>query len=328
MTFCGVPSSVSPSSFSGCNVAVVYAPSKIVVALRETLSQALPVDDIEFRTYGIAPMAVDAAWLDGHNDLLRRHGMNYERAFCSESGKVGPNGEKHYVWQDYVAGTDPEDSNSVFRVDISIENGTPKLVWSPNLNSNSIERVYTVFGKTNLLDDVWHTPTNEMSRFFKVGVGLTNSGSMIDPVDSGESGGGSPDYTCNGYVCVTDSVVFTGLRIGDVMAISGEMGGAWIENGKESLAATGYNLKTTWEGLSVQFQVLHGWTVKCVCVLFSQHGDNVYAHVKYVKYSEDSAVGVGFDFDTIPGGPLDVKIATSDTDSGYGIKNLKISCRK
>jgi len=328
MTFCGVPSSVSPSSFSGCDVAVVYAPAENLTALRETLSQALPVDNIEFRTYGIAPMAVDAAWLDDHNDLLRRHGMNYERAFCAESGKIGPNGEKHYVWQDYVVGTDPEDSNSVFRVDISMENGIPKLAWNPNLNSNSVERIYTVFGKTNLFDDVWHTPTNEMTRFFKVGVVLTNSDSMIGLGNSDESGGGSPVYTCNGYVRETDSVVFNGLRIGDVMAISGEMGGAWIENGKESLAATCCNMKTTWEGLSVQFQVLHGWTVKCVCVLFSQHGDDVYAHVKYVKYSEDSAVRIGFDFDTIQSGPLDVKIATSDTDPGYGIKNLKVSCRE
>ena len=31
-------------------------------------------------------------------------------------------------------------------------------------------RVYTIYGKTNLTGAAWHSPTNEVSRFFKVGV--------------------------------------------------------------------------------------------------------------------------------------------------------------
>ena len=31
-------------------------------------------------------------------------------------------------------------------------------------------RAYTIYGKTNLTDKTWHSPTNEASRFFKVGV--------------------------------------------------------------------------------------------------------------------------------------------------------------
>ena len=41
--------------------------------------------------------------------------------------------------------------------------------WKPRLD----DRVYTVWGKTNLMDTTpWYTPTNSATRFFKVTVEL------------------------------------------------------------------------------------------------------------------------------------------------------------
>lgn len=76
------------------------------------------------------------------------------------------------TFQEYVAGTDPIDENSVFQATISMENGSPVVHWSPDLNTNEIVRDYVVWGKTNLTDTSWHSPTNEWSRFFKVEVRL------------------------------------------------------------------------------------------------------------------------------------------------------------
>ena len=79
-------------------------------------------------------------------------------------------GKPMYVWQDYVAGTDPTNMDSRFTAAISMSNDVPYITWSPNLNTNGIERIYTVLGKTNLTDAVEWAPTNSAHRFFKVKV--------------------------------------------------------------------------------------------------------------------------------------------------------------
>ena len=42
----------------------------------------------------------------------------------------------------------------------------PVITWEPNLAN----RVYTIYGKENLADTAWHSPTNALDRFFMVGV--------------------------------------------------------------------------------------------------------------------------------------------------------------
>ena len=34
------------------------------------------------------------------------------------------------------------------------------ITWSPDLNSNGVERIYTIWGKENLTDAAWHSHTN------------------------------------------------------------------------------------------------------------------------------------------------------------------------
>lgn len=53
---------------------------------------------------------------------------------------------------------------------VSFKYGLPHVTWSPNRNTNGEVRVYTVFGKTNLMDAAWVCPTNAAHRFFKVKV--------------------------------------------------------------------------------------------------------------------------------------------------------------
>jgi len=73
--------------------------------------------------------------------------------------------------QSYVAGTDPLDTNSVFTAKIDMVDGSPVVTWEPKLSEGEeARRSYTIYGKTNLTDRAWHSPTNASSRFFKVGV--------------------------------------------------------------------------------------------------------------------------------------------------------------
>ena len=130
-----------------------------------------------------------SAWVS--NDLAARYAKNdesaadYQNRFEAKFGsdpvaamtmpteKKDAQGNDMYVWQDYVAGTDPTDTNSVFTATITMANGTPVVEWSPKLSAaEEAQRTYTVYGKTNLTDKAWHSPTNEASQFFKVEVSL------------------------------------------------------------------------------------------------------------------------------------------------------------
>ncbi len=70
------------------------------------------------------------------------------------------------AWECYVAGLDPTDAASEFRVGIEFVDGAPAITWSPDLGTN---RVYTVQGKDSLTDATWGA-TNGTSRFFRVKV--------------------------------------------------------------------------------------------------------------------------------------------------------------
>jgi len=69
------------------------------------------------------------------------------------------------AWEEYVAGTIPTDSNSVFRAGIDMVQGAPRITWTPDLGTN---RLYAVEGKEFLTQD-W-SPTNSATRFFRVRV--------------------------------------------------------------------------------------------------------------------------------------------------------------
>jgi hypothetical protein len=86
------------------------------------------------------------------------------------SGKTWPDGSPVYVWQDWIAGTDPLDSSDLFHATIEIRDGKPVVLPSPDLGA---ERVYIVDGKETL-DGSWG-PTNACSHFFRVRVLLPDA---------------------------------------------------------------------------------------------------------------------------------------------------------
>ena len=78
---------------------------------------------------------------------------------------IAPNGYSY--GESYIAGLDPTNETSKFTASITMSNGVPSIVWSPDLGSN---RTYTIYGKENLTDEEWIAPTNSAHKFFKVEV--------------------------------------------------------------------------------------------------------------------------------------------------------------
>jgi len=109
---------------------------------------------------GSTPVSVPFSWLDQWQNGI----TDYEALAKSQ----GANGMA--FWESYVAGCDPTNSASRFLITNFVVNaggGVSALDWTPN----RADRVYTVWGKTNLSDKGWY-PTNDASRFFKVEVRL------------------------------------------------------------------------------------------------------------------------------------------------------------
>lgn len=71
------------------------------------------------------------------------------------------------LWECYVAGLNPLDSQTKFSVDIRISNGKPHVFVNPYLGN---ARKYTILESSNLLD--WHETEDMVGPFFKVKVGL------------------------------------------------------------------------------------------------------------------------------------------------------------
>ena len=88
--------------------------------------------------------------------------------------RPSPWGKSTALWEDYVAGTNPDPAgpDSTFRItSIVVTNGVPALTWSPDLGA---ARRYTVEGKVRLDDknEPWQAPLPPGARFFKVKVSL------------------------------------------------------------------------------------------------------------------------------------------------------------
>lgn len=115
-------------------------------------------------------LSVPNDWVDQYGLMDITSATDYLSALTNSSGKIGFDGSSLPYWADYIAGTDPTNAASVFSVTnftISAD-GSISIEWSPNLT----DRAYTIFGKTNLVDALWTSPTNSSHRFFRVEVSL------------------------------------------------------------------------------------------------------------------------------------------------------------
>jgi hypothetical protein len=114
-------------------------------------------------------------WLDDYRLVV---GGDYETADMSDT-----DGDGHTAWQEYVAGTNPTNSLSVFHAKIDKVGGQMSVYWTPDLTGAVPSRVYSVFGTGTLLDGFPSTPATNVpagtiipiqalspNRFFKVSV--------------------------------------------------------------------------------------------------------------------------------------------------------------
>lgn len=166
---------------------------EIATGYGDTLAQCLNEDVLLSRFAGkpdspdtgeataTTPVPVEHAWLDSYPEILASVGGDYEAMANAQSpgrsggGKVWPDGTAYYVWQDFVAGTDPTDENSVFTAKIEIVDGEPVVTWEPDTPELRATRVYRKLGKKTLMDKDWADVTDEdlsAYRFFKVTVDL------------------------------------------------------------------------------------------------------------------------------------------------------------
>ena len=104
---------------------------------------------------------------------------SYAEVAMSASGKSDGRGNPLKVWQDFVAGTDPTDADSVFKVtSFKYENGKITITWDPDLNESGSksERVYRTYGAETPSQDNWNlietdTPSPKY-KFFTVEVDM------------------------------------------------------------------------------------------------------------------------------------------------------------
>ena len=135
------------------------------------------------------PVAVDISWLDeSWAKLARAKSVEAADAPVTYAQHVAfakspsPLGKPMAIWQEFVAGTEPADSNDVFTASIEMVDGVPKVTWSPDWKADGV-RTYTLLGATDALQEVWDsievdsTDSNtrqfrEDHRFFRVEVKL------------------------------------------------------------------------------------------------------------------------------------------------------------
>ena len=157
---------------------VSWTPSQqgVVVPAEVTGGKKLVVDESW-------PMSLDAQFGAGTRAaFVEKFGSDLSAALLKPTGKKNAVGEDMYIWQDYVAGTDPTDPKSQFTAKIEMVDGEPVVVWSPKLSeAEAAKRIYTTYGRKTLegshgdepAREMWtpvETPAQGGWRFFKVGV--------------------------------------------------------------------------------------------------------------------------------------------------------------
>ena len=101
-------------------------------------------------------VAVPATWTVKYSKFTEKFGSDFTKALAMQTGKKDGAGNPMFVWQDYVAGTDPTDETDVFTASITIVDGKVTVSYSPELDdARKALRKYTTWGKAKLTDKDW-----------------------------------------------------------------------------------------------------------------------------------------------------------------------------
>ena len=149
--------------------------SGLVDIAEDAFYQCPNIDEIRV-VDGIITNAVPLSWPSRYPRFGKLYGDNLILALTGPSCKTSFDGSPMYVWQDYVAGTDPTSPADVFTANIKMEGNVPKLEWHPDLRRGDAylgRRTYTIHASTNLVDWV-ESGESELGkyRFFRIGVRL------------------------------------------------------------------------------------------------------------------------------------------------------------
>ena len=101
-------------------------------------------------------VAIPESWKDNYPSFVSKFGSDFSKALTMKTGKKDGAGNDMFVWQDYIAGTDPTDETSVFTASITIAEGKVTISYSPELDdARKAMRKYTNWGKKSLMDEKW-----------------------------------------------------------------------------------------------------------------------------------------------------------------------------
>jgi uncharacterized repeat protein (TIGR02543 family) len=128
----------------------------------------------------------------------------------------------------------------------------------------------------------------------------------------------------NDFLTDSSKVVITNRLLSATANVYAVFGGSSISQSIGSTEGYAYNVKTDGNGKSIQFQVLNGGYLKCVCVHLEQSGSDIVGHIKWARYMSPT-FPLGTDFDTAEYTEYD--FSTSDSVTGYGIKQLVLTYR-
>ena len=101
-------------------------------------------------------VVVPATWTVNYPKFTEKFGSDFTKALAMKTGKKDGAGNDMFVWQDYVAGTDPTKEDDVFTASITIVDGEVKVSYTPELDdARKALRKYTTWGKAKLTDKDW-----------------------------------------------------------------------------------------------------------------------------------------------------------------------------
>ena len=119
-------------------------------------------------------VAIPSSWTTSYPKFTEKFGTDFTKALAMQTGKKDGAGNPMFVWQDYVAGTDPTKEDDVFAASITMVDGKVVISYTPELDdARKAMRKYTTWGKKSLKDTEW-TEVQQGSEaefnFFKVSV--------------------------------------------------------------------------------------------------------------------------------------------------------------
>ena len=162
-------------SLTVTNVVVHYVTQSAVSEAEIPAATSTGLVNIISEVNAGSAVAVTSEWAAQYSSFATKFGNDFTKAVTKPTGKRDGAGNAMYVWQDFVAGTDPTDEDDVFTASITFdkETGNPIISWTPELTeAEAAKRVYKKFGKVKLNDAEWvEVDGNEADyNFFKVSV--------------------------------------------------------------------------------------------------------------------------------------------------------------